>query len=371
MSQSAARLFGRCRGIAIAVLACLAVAPVSGYAQANGQLQNHHIRVGQGDAALIVSPMGETMLIDSGPESASACASSTGIITYLTSIGLTHLDYHVASHYDADHIGCTDHIAARWPIQKAAFDRGTSNVPSTLEYAEYANAVASKRQTVFVGLQFVLDQSSSAPVTFRVMAVNGNGFSVSNENDRGIVLLMRFGLLDAELGGDISSTMENRLAAIIGRVELHKVHHHGSATSSSLSFLSTISPRVAVLSVGSPNAYDHPTESALNNLRAAGAFTFWTTPGDGAPPQSGTDFVANGAVVIRMSPGVRTFDVQAGVTTTQFFTWEDPGCTFSVSPPSAILPPRRSSLNISVTTQPGCRWSATSDQPWASAAAEI
>jgi beta-lactamase superfamily II metal-dependent hydrolase len=81
-------------------------------------LQIHFIKVGQGDAALIVSPLGETLLIDSGPESASSCASATGIITYLASVGLTKLDYHVASHYDADHIGCSDHVAARWPIQK-------------------------------------------------------------------------------------------------------------------------------------------------------------------------------------------------------------------------------------------------------------
>ena len=74
---------------ALWVLAVLLLTPASALAQANGQLQIHHIRVGQGDAALIVSPLGETMLIDSGPESASACASSTGIITYLAEIGLS------------------------------------------------------------------------------------------------------------------------------------------------------------------------------------------------------------------------------------------------------------------------------------------
>lgn len=101
----------------VAVAFCLcSLAPAAVLAQANGQLQIHQIRVGQGDSALIVSPMGETLLIDSGPESASSCASTTGIITYLTSIGLTRLDYHVASHYDADHMGCTYHINHHCPI---------------------------------------------------------------------------------------------------------------------------------------------------------------------------------------------------------------------------------------------------------------
>jgi competence protein ComEC len=104
------------------VLALLLLLPAVASAQANGQLQIHFINVGQGDAALIISPQGETMLIDSGPESSSNCASPTGIVTYLRTIGLTKLDYHLASHYDADHIGCTDRVVAGWPIQKIAYD---------------------------------------------------------------------------------------------------------------------------------------------------------------------------------------------------------------------------------------------------------
>src|SRR4051812_43221108 len=102
----------------------IVVVPSISWAQANGHLQIHFIKVGQGDSALIVSPLGETMLIDTGPASASNCASPTGIVTYLSSIGLAKLDYHVASHYDADHIGCSDQVIAHWPIQKVAYDRG-------------------------------------------------------------------------------------------------------------------------------------------------------------------------------------------------------------------------------------------------------
>ena len=125
----AAKRFRLACGCALAVM----LFPQTSAAQANGQLQIHQIPVGQGDATLIVSPEGETVLIDSGPESASSCASSTGIVTYLNAIGLSRLDYHVASHYDPDHIGCTDHILARWPVQKWAFDRGTGNAPTTLD----------------------------------------------------------------------------------------------------------------------------------------------------------------------------------------------------------------------------------------------
>jgi beta-lactamase superfamily II metal-dependent hydrolase len=148
----------------------------------------------------------------------------------------------------------------------------------------------------------VLDATSSVPVVFQVVAVNANGFVVSDENDRGVVLVLRFGAFDAEFGGDISSVMERRIASTVGPVEVHKVHHHGSATSSSAEFLAATRPRVAVLSVGSPNAFDHPTQTARP--------TFTTSPPRqpiGQPPamvrpSTSADIVANGAVVVGVFP---------------------------------------------------------------------
>src|SRR5688572_17415246 len=84
------------RWLALVVLVTALAIPCVTAGQASGRLQIHQLNVGQGDAALIVSPLGETMLIDTGPTSASACASATGIVTYLTNIGMGRLDYHVA-----------------------------------------------------------------------------------------------------------------------------------------------------------------------------------------------------------------------------------------------------------------------------------
>ena len=352
---------GSCRCAALALT--LLLVPNGLAAQANGQLQIHFINVGQGDAALIISPLGETLLIDSGPQTAANCASATGIITYLAGIGLTKLDYHVASHYDADHIGCTDHVAARWPIQRVAYDRGGANVPTTIQYGEYAAAVASRRQTVSVGQNIVLDSSSSVPVVFQVVAVNANGFPVSNENDRAVVLVLRFGTFDAEFGGDVSSTMERRIAPAVGRVEVHKVHHHGSATSSSAEFLAATRPKVAVLSVGSPNAFNHPTQTALSNLHSIGTFMYWTTAGDGAAPQPGMDLVANGAVVVSVFPATGTFSVNAAGTSTPYNTWEGPPCAYAAGVPFTTAPARGTAGAANVTTTAGCVWTASSSQP--------
>src|SRR5262252_10860980 len=137
----------------LALLVGLLGLPTSAAAQngANGHLQIHYINVGQGDAELIISPQGQSLLIDSGPASALNCAGPTGIVSYLNSIQFTQLDVHIASSYDADHIGCTDAIVARWPVQISAIDRGVVNPPATPTYQRYAAAIAAKRQTAAVG----------------------------------------------------------------------------------------------------------------------------------------------------------------------------------------------------------------------------
>lgn len=336
-------------------------APALAFAQANGQLQIHQLNVGQGDAALVISPLGETMLIDTGPTTAFSCASTTGIITQLTSIGLTRLDYHVASHYHADHIGCSDHVVNRWPVQIAAYDRGTTQLPSTQVYARYASAVSLKRQTVTVGQQIVLDAASANPVTFQVVAVNGNGSTSSDdENNRSVVLVLRFGSFDATFGGDAESTLENRIASSMEQVELYKVHHHGSATSSTATFVNLIHPRVATMSMGSPNAFDHPTATALNNLHAVGATVYWTTSGDGAAPGP-QDIVANGRILTQVPVGGASFNMTAAGNTITYSSWPSSVCTYSLDPTSASFTNAGGGGSVSVSTQAGCGWSATSN----------
>src|SRR5258706_4827228 len=88
-----------------AALAALLV-PAVALALGNGKLQIHHIDVGQGDGALIISPNGETALFDDGNY-----LNCSGIKTYLQGLGLTSIQYHFLSHYHADHLGCIDDLA--------------------------------------------------------------------------------------------------------------------------------------------------------------------------------------------------------------------------------------------------------------------
>src|SRR4051794_13148729 len=99
----------------------LLLCPVFSYAQGNGKLQIHYMDVGQGDGAVLISPMGEVVLFDDGVQN--QCDKP---VAYLQSIGVTKIDYHIASHYHSDHIGCAQRVLSMFPLQKAAYDRGGS-----------------------------------------------------------------------------------------------------------------------------------------------------------------------------------------------------------------------------------------------------
>jgi len=312
-------------GFTAFTLLCYAVAAS---AQANGHLQIHYLNVGQGDATLIISPLGETMLIDSGPFSASNCAGPTGIVTQLTAIGLTHLDYHVASHYDDDHIGCSDHVLARWPVQRKALDRGTLNPPSTQTYTRYVDAVpAIQRHATEFGQDFWLDEMAAAPVRLEVVGVNGNGAMGSlTERDRSIVLALHFGRFDAVFGGDLTGDAVHDIEGVVAPTtresEVYKVHDHGGATSSSGTWMAVVHPKVAILSVGNPNALAQPTQAALDRIRAVGAITYWTTAGSGAPAQAPYDIVANGTVSIDAAFPALEFTVTHEGMSDTYMSWD-------------------------------------------------
>src|SRR5437868_12988516 len=126
------------RRLAAVLLAVLWSVPV--YAQANGKLQIHYMDVGQGDGAVLISPFGEVVLFDDGV--LNQCSKP---IAYLQSLGVTRIDYHIASHYHSDHIGCAAQILQQFPLQKAAYDRGGSYTTAT--FTSYVNAVGVKRAT--------------------------------------------------------------------------------------------------------------------------------------------------------------------------------------------------------------------------------
>jgi beta-lactamase superfamily II metal-dependent hydrolase len=293
------------------VILILAVIVINALGQANGKLQLHFIDVGQGDAAVLISPKGEIVLFDDGVEK--YCDMP---ISYLEQLGIKKIDYHITSHYHADHIGCAEELFSKFPLQKIAYDRGNS-VNSSV-YIRYVKAVGNHRKTAQIGAKIKLDSTSSSPVIIEFIAMNGAGVKTTNENDLSLVCVVHYGEFDAEMGGDLSGfkndsyeDIESLVAEKVGQVEVYKVHHHGSQYSSNDFWLSKIKPKVAIISASSKVGHDygHPTEECLERIHNAGIKTYMTENTGSVQVDSMYD-VIGGNIIIEAEPNSNKFTVR-------------------------------------------------------------
>jgi competence protein ComEC len=288
-------------------------------AQPNGKFQMHFISVGQGDCALLIAPNGSTVLFDDGVRN--NCELVTG---YLDSLHIDSIDYHVASHYHADHIGCAEVVLTK--LRKHAYDRGGSYRSAT--YRKYEKVIGEKRRTAVPGNKIELGDVTVEFVAANATIKEGPIITTENENDLSVVCVVRYGSLDIVMGGDLSGfhasdyeDIETAVAPKVGEVEVYKVNHHCSSYSSNSFWLETIHPRIGIISTGEGNDYQHPAVDCLQRLHQNGVVTFWTSEGNGAEPADGQDHVV-GSVVLTFVKGANTFDVVTSAGTSTFSTWE-------------------------------------------------
>ena len=272
---------------------------------ATGRLQVIQLDVGQGDGAVIISPLGQVVMIDNGVNGNPLPAMGVRVPNQLQALGVTHVDYHFASHYHSDHIGLFKTIFGVGGVATLGYgwDRGFSYTTQT--YTDYVATVGTRRRTLVKDQVITLDSLSAHPVYIKCVDLNSPGSATTDENSNCVVLKVSYGEFDMSFGGDLPgattgsyTNMETTIGSEMGPIEAYKVHHHGSASSSHTAWLTATQPKVAVVSAGTGNPYGHPTAAAMNRIHNAGARVYWTETGSGATPLAGWDKVSNGQVVI-------------------------------------------------------------------------
>ena len=293
--------------------------------QANGKLQIHHIDVGQGDGAILISPGGQVVVFDIGEDLKKR--DCTKPASYFDQLGITHIDYLFVSHYHFDHIGCIPTVLSQIPLQGPAYDRGESYPAAT--YTNYVAAVGTHRKSAAIGDSITLDQGSQNPIVITVVAVDGkskNGqVQTSNENDLSLSVVVSFGSFKEEIGGDLSgdnTTMyqdvETPVAPDVGKIDVYKVHHHCSSHSTNDAWMAATQPTVGIISAGDGNDYGHPTADCLERLHKHNVKAYWTETGNGAAPEAGID-VVGGNIVVEVAPKATSFTITYGGSTTDTF----------------------------------------------------
>jgi hypothetical protein len=136
-----------------------------------------------------------------------------------------------------------------------------------------------------------------------------------DDNNLCIALLLEYGEFQMVLAGDLPGLrsgsyydIESILAARAGDVDVYKVDHHGSASSSQNALLNAALPEASLIYVGNGNSYGHPTQAVIDRLVAVGSYIYQTELGAGGTIPPGEGEVANGHIVITVDPGQYTIN---------------------------------------------------------------
>ena len=227
-------------------------------------LQFTFINVGQGDATLIQTPDGKTMLIDGGE-------ADTGIVSQLQSLGVQRIDLMFATHPHSDHIGGLVQVLQTFPVGKVI----TSGQPHTTSvYEHFLDGIAAA-QAEYVEVKRS-DVISLGGIDFRVLNPANNNNPDLNENS--VVLQFTYGQTTFLMMGDSGADTEAALlsAGLPLKADILKVGHHGSTSGSTPAFLNVVQPKIALYSAGINNQYGHPAPQTTVALATVGATVFGT-----------------------------------------------------------------------------------------------
>ncbi|MDE6723077.1 MAG: MBL fold metallo-hydrolase [Eubacterium sp.] len=232
--------------------------------QTDGTVVVHYLDVGQGDSEFIQLPDGKCMLIDA---SISDC--SDRIIDYISNLGYSKIDYLIATHPHADHIGGMKAVVQQFDIGEIYMPKASS---TSKTYENLLLAIAEKGlsiNTAKAGTVAIQDNDLTAEFLAPVKA------DYDDLNNYSAVLRLQHGSNVFLFMGDAEDVSENEILKNATKNKLKadvlKVGHHGSKTSSTFEFVSAVSPRISVVEVGKDNSYKLPSQKVLNRLSELGS----------------------------------------------------------------------------------------------------
>ena len=305
--------------LVIAFLFGCAILPSTAPAQSthpgNTDLTIYAIDVEGGQATLLVSPSGGSLLVDTGWPGNNG-RDAERIQDAMKQAGIAKIDKVLITHFHVDHVGGVPNLVERVKVGEF-LDHGVNREDSDItrhDYAAYIRAIgATPRRTVrpgdaidIPGLNIVILAADGE----HIKAVPGvkaepNSYCASEpkwdldttENPRSAGILVRFGRFRFLDLGDLTKAKETPLVCpdnLIGHIDLYLVNHHGFNLSNSRAFVDAIHPRVAIMDngahkAGSPEAWQTVHESpGLEDL-----WMLHTAEGSDAAHNSPDPLIAN------------------------------------------------------------------------------
>lgn len=242
--------------------------------QVNRKLKINFVDVGQGDCSFIITPDNKTILIDGGGNMLSNYdVGKKVVLPYILNRGYTKIDYVFISHFDQDHsLGCA----------KIIENLTVSNLILTKQFEEndiYKHIVSIAKQKK-VNLIYVKegDVITLNGVKIKILHPQEKLIAENSINNNSIVFKLEYKSFSILFTGDIENIAEEVILSknINLKVDILKVAHHGSKTSSSQRFIEAVSPKIALIGVGKNNMFGHPNREVIERLQSYGTKIYRT-----------------------------------------------------------------------------------------------
>jgi len=230
----------------------------------NYLLSVHFINVGEGDAILVVQGS-YAMLVDGGPTGA-----GTTVMNYMRSHGITTLEYVVATHPFADHVGGLQYVLQRMRTRHVLLPMVYHDTPA---YNGFLLAVEGSG--AYVEVPFAGDTFNLGDAVITILSPNSTD-TWENRANYSIVMRIEFGTTSFLLTGDAMREVEANLLDSTMQLssDVLKVARHGSSAATTSGFLDSVNPSIAVISAGDGNTF--LSNEVLRRLANAGAHVFRT-----------------------------------------------------------------------------------------------
>ena len=219
------------------------------------------IDVDQGDSTLITIN-NKTILIDTGGninyknKEYKYQISKNKILPYMKSIGIKRVDYLILTHGDQDHMKESIYLVENFKIKKVIFNCGPYN-----ELEQELIKILNKKKIEYYSCIKELNIDNNILYFLQTKEYD-------NENDNSNVIYLNYNNKKFLFMADASQERERDILDKynIKDIDVLKVGHHGSHTSSSKYFIDKINPKYSIISAGKNNRYNHPNKETLNNL---------------------------------------------------------------------------------------------------------
>jgi beta-lactamase superfamily II metal-dependent hydrolase len=270
-------------------------------------LEIHYIDVGWGGSVFIKGPTGVTVLLEGG----NTGMGTQYVVPYLKSIGVqpaNGIDYIIGGHQHCDHTGGLDEVInAGYNVHIKQYNNGSSYASSCVDQWNAAAATTTAGAPIAMPVGTVIALGNGATITCIARngsIIGGGSVAVTDENDRSIALLIKYGGFDyiwaSDMGGGSDSCTGRSTAQLdietsvitaispggahplisAGGIDLLHVNHHGSESSTNPTYFNMAKPAVAIIGVGDGESagWDLPRIDVVDHVLLGASSSCVTAP---------------------------------------------------------------------------------------------